>query len=514
MRRDNIELVKEQLRAKSRELSKRDNEKARHDAKIKHVLELSKQKISDLKIVVAEKEEMILTAQAAAPAVATLGFSQKDSGEGEEGESSVQFKEPADQDEPRVVEKIVEKIVEKKIVETREIHVRDPKLVKALKTLKLKYQAISDRVENHKFEKEQLSKERGILTKEVQRLRKEPDKLNWLKSKVEQMDERSKQTQARYEKLLKEKNDLIQSYEQTLFQSEGGKTDTSKLPSEIIKELKEDLGNLSTERDKLNDELLMEKKRFDSKLSEELQKVEEEMEKKSKKMGANKLKQVKSSEQMLEEGEAPIWMTTYADMVTLMLTFFILMYSIAAVNMQKMMEAILGEESASIGLLELLSSAELKESIQSLTGMKSDDILSDITEVAEDQPLDVDTSKSKVVVRIPGNSLFPAGKANLQKGGLPMLDEVIRVISKYPNYVIHIQGHTDDVPIHSDMFPTNWELSAARATAVLRYFIDKGVKPERLTATGYADTFPLATNNTELGRSKNRRVEFVLEKEK
>jgi chemotaxis protein MotB len=64
------------------------------------------------------------------------------------------------------------------------------------------------------------------------------------------------------------------------------------------------------------------------------------------------------------------------------------------------------------------------------------------------------------------------------------------------------------------MFPTNWELSAARATAVLRYFIDKGADPERMTATGYADIFPLVSNETPYGRAKNRRVEFVLEKEK
>ncbi|HBP10772.1 MAG TPA: flagellar motor protein, partial [Nitrospina sp.] len=83
----------------------------------------------------------------------------------------------------------------------------------------------------------------------------------------------------------------------------------------------------------------------------------------------------------------------------------------------------------------------------------------------------------------------------------------------YPDYKIHIQGHTDDDPISTERFPTNWELSAARATAVLRYFFDKGVEPEKMTATGYADTFPLASNDTDQGRTINRRVEFVLEKE-
>ncbi|MFQ5717156.1 MAG: flagellar motor protein MotB [Nitrospinales bacterium] len=79
---------------------------------------------------------------------------------------------------------------------------------------------------------------------------------------------------------------------------------------------------------------------------------------------------------------------------------------------------------------------------------------------------------------------------------------------------MNIQGHTDDVPVATERFPTNWELSAARATAVLRFFIDKGIEPKRLTATGYADIFPLFSNDTEQGRAQNRRVEFVLEKEK
>jgi chemotaxis protein MotB len=216
----------------------------------------------------------------------------------------------------------------------------------------------------------------------------------------------------------------------------------------------------------------------------------------------------------MEDEGAPLWMVTFADMVTLLLTFFILYYSIASMNMQKFKEAIIGEEQASIGLLELLDSAEIKESIQNLTGLKSNDILKDITEVAEESQLDVDTSKAKVIVRVPGASLFQPGQADLQLSARPVLDEVIRVVNKYPDYKIHIQGHTDDESISTERFPTNWELSAARATAVLRYFIDKGASPERMTATGYADTFPLATNDTVPGRAKNRRVEFVLEKEK
>ena len=92
------------------------------------------------------------------------------------------------------------------------------------------------------------------------------------------------------------------------------------------------------------------------------------------------------------------------------------------------------------------------------------------------------------------------------------MNEVIRILRKYPNYQINIRGHTDDTPISTERYPTNWELSSARATAVLRHFIDRGIDTERITATGFADTYPLASNTTEAGRAINRRVEIVLEK--
>jgi chemotaxis protein MotB len=184
--------------------------------------------------------------------------------------------------------------------------------------------------------------------------------------------------------------------------------------------------------------------------------------------------------------------------------------------MQKFKEAILGDESASIGMLEMLDSIEIKENIESLTPTKSKDILTEIKDVAEEksETIDVATDQSKIIVRVPGNSLFESADAFLVKDARETLDEIVQIIKTYPQYKTHIQGHTDDIPISTERFPTNWELSAARATAVLRYFIDKGIDPLKVTATGYADLFPLFTNETEIGRSKNRRVEFVLEKEK
>ncbi|PIQ98192.1 MAG: hypothetical protein COV67_00250 [Nitrospinae bacterium CG11_big_fil_rev_8_21_14_0_20_56_8] len=482
MARESIELIKEQLRAKAREMSRLTSDQAKQEQKVQHLLEVSKQKIAEMKAQLVEKDLQIKRAE-------NLGPSARGSVEIGHAETG-----GADSGGTTVVEK--------------EVHVKDPKLVKALTKLRKKNEDLSTRIEAETEEKNKLTKEKQLLTLEIQRVKKQPDLAKQMKRKVQEMEERTKQNQDKYERLIKEKQELIDSYEKVLFDATGGQG--KKMPSEIIKELKTELEELNKDRDRLERDLMETKRRFDKQLLEKIKEMEAEWGERLKKIKKEKARLVG---EIFEEG-AEGWMVTYADMVTLLLTFFILYYSIASVNMAKFKEAILGEERASIGLLELLDSAEIKENIQQLTGMKSKDIMEDINEVVEDSQLDIDTSEAKIVVRVPGASLFPSGSADLQKEARPVLDEVIRIVKKYPNYKTHIQGHTDDEPIASERFPTNWELSAARATAVLRYFIDKGIDPKKLTATGYADTFPLATNDSELGRAKNRRVEFVLEKEK
>lgn len=524
--RESVEMVKEQLRIQAKELKKRDAEKTKHDAKIKHVLKLSQEKIQVLKNTVAEKEEEIQKVHVSGP---KLAFDKKsDSDKDDDGGSSEkdqqlikELKENLDKEkkDKEKLEEALKKTAEaqpstpapeqapeiKKVIKK----VKDPKLIKALKKLKLKNQELEERMEKQTSITSQNDKEKELLTHELKRLRRQPDASKEIKKKIKAQEKRHKKGIEAYEKIIKEKTELINSYEKVMYdnQDEDGKT---RLPSEIVKELKDNIAGLEKEKDETEKKLIEEKKKFQKKLAEEIEKLEEEWADKLKKLAQRN----KGAQQPEEEEGAPLWMVTYSDMVTLIMTFFILYYSIASMNMQKFKEAIIGEEQASIGLLELLDSAEIKESIQELTQQKSNDILSEMSEVAEDSEMDVETSSAKVVVRVPGANLFKPGKADLELTARPVLDEVIRVINKHPNYKIHIQGHTDDESISTERFPTNWELSAARATAVLRYFIDKGAEPKRMTATGYADTFPLARNDTAPGRAKNRRVEFVLEKEK
>jgi len=123
------------------------------------------------------------------------------------------------------------------------------------------------------------------------------------------------------------------------------------------------------------------------------------------------------------------------------------------------------------------------------------------------------TEGERIIIRIKGTILFPSGDVELFEEAIPIFDDIYSLFNKYADYNIDIKGYTDDTPISSARFPSNWELSAVRATTVLRFFIDQGINPGRMSATGYSDLFPIASNDTVQGRAQNRRVEFVLEKE-
>lgn len=124
--------------------------------------------------------------------------------------------------------------------------------------------------------------------------------------------------------------------------------------------------------------------------------------------------------------------------------------------------------------------------------------------------IDVILNESSVSFRISSEILFPSGEALLQQGGYDVLDQLIPLLTEV-DYRISIAGHTDDVPIQTLQFPSNWELSSARAGSVVRYLQSQGIDPARLTAIGHGSTQPLADNNSNSGRATNRRVELTLE---
>ena len=116
-----------------------------------------------------------------------------------------------------------------------------------------------------------------------------------------------------------------------------------------------------------------------------------------------------------------------------------------------------------------------------------------------------------LVITLSDNILFDSGKAEIKREAFPVLDKVVRTIKRdVPDNNIGIRGHTDNVPITHSNWASNWELATARATNVLHYMESKGIDPDRMSATGYGEHRPIASNATEAGRARNRRVEIVI----
>ena len=128
-----------------------------------------------------------------------------------------------------------------------------------------------------------------------------------------------------------------------------------------------------------------------------------------------------------------------------------------------------------------------------------------------DKQVSVRMQEGGVAIILSDNILFDSGKAEIKRQAYPVLDKVIRIIkTKVSDKNVGIGGHTDNVPITYSKWDSNWELSTARATNVLHYMMKKGVSPDRLSATGYGEHHPVASNTTDAGRARNRRVEIVI----
>jgi len=245
-----------------------------------------------------------------------------------------------------------------------------------------------------------------------------------------------------------------------------------------------------------------------------------------------------------EEG-APSWMVTFADLVTLLLVFFVLLFSMSSVETERFksvmssIQIALNTQSAfsipkvdkDLSLIEPLQELPAIEIVQPQAVEEIDDN-EDIEEEIDDSLelyQDIKTAMhqkqfgehvlihregKRITITVKGALLFDSGESALIPKSLPIFKSILEFFNQYADYSINIKGHTDDRPINTPQFPSNWELSAIRATTVLRYFIVQGIEPERMAASGFAHLLPIAPNNSEENRSKNRRVEFVLEKQK
>ena len=142
------------------------------------------------------------------------------------------------------------------------------------------------------------------------------------------------------------------------------------------------------------------------------------------------------------------------------------------------------------------------------------DLLASLALDPLDKNIEVIVSKGTVSFRISSEVLFNSGEATLNEAGRGVMSRLVPILGKAPGYRVVVEGHTDNMPIQTERFPSNWELSTGRAASVVRHFQGHGIEAARMRATGYADTRPIVSNDTAQGRATNRHVEVILEASK
>ena len=219
------------------------------------------------------------------------------------------------------------------------------------------------------------------------------------------------------------------------------------------------------------------------------------------------------------------WLITYADLITLLLIFFIVMYAISKVDADKFaaIAQALTRALGGSGMVLPHPGASVSPGVgqpQSAVtpgaseGLELARVKSQLEEVLAQRGLNayfsVRQEERGIVLSIQDTVLFDLGKADLRPEARKIIDEVGLVLLQTPNY-IRIEGHTDNWPIHTERFPSNWELSVARACSVVQRLVQGlNFPPERLSATGYGEYRPRAPNDTPENRQLNRRVDFVI----
>ncbi len=222
------------------------------------------------------------------------------------------------------------------------------------------------------------------------------------------------------------------------------------------------------------------------------------------------------------------WMATYADTVTLLLTFFVLLYALSSVDTEKtksisnaFTSMMSGESGNSIleynlynGEVPLIGGeteeyieggkelTEQKKLYNNLKKFVSDNNLQDVVEIIDDE--------RGVAMQLRDNILFETSSSDLREESKEILNKLLTIISPMDNPIL-IEGHTDNRAIKTSKFPSNWELSADRAVNVVRYFVEgMGQDPKRFSAIGYGEFQPVAPNDSYEGMAKNRRVDILI----
>ena len=245
-------------------------------------------------------------------------------------------------------------------------------------------------------------------------------------------------------------------------------------------------------------------------------------------------------------GEGAYWMDTYGDMVTLLLTFFVLLFSFSTIDAAKWMELANALSGTPIVAVEALSASDVKapaiegqnttdktDDNPSSSASDSNQGMGNISDVEKQfdklyqevksyieinglgDKLNVEKQKNGLIlIRMAESALFNSGSAQITSAAKEMLPPIFEIIDKYDDLlkVVRIEGHTDNVPIQNAAFEDNWMLSYTRAHEVVLYMQSVvEIAPEKIDPAGQGEHHPVASNDTEEGKARNRRVDFLLE---
>ena len=229
-----------------------------------------------------------------------------------------------------------------------------------------------------------------------------------------------------------------------------------------------------------------------------------------------------------EGGNSAGWLTTFNDLVTLLMVFFVLLFTMSSVDAKKMQDFQYALQSG-LGILKegqkvniSITTTQPVEDMshigtqpqgvktspkKPLTGLSGDALMKSLE---ADFGIQVTHSHQGIRLSFEDQILFNFGKAGINPAGTALLDQIAKAIQQLPD-AVRVEGHTDNIPIQTARFPSNWELSVARAVNVVKYFAEAcNVDPHRLSAVGYGESRPLVANDSPANRMKNRRVEILL----
>lgn len=190
------------------------------------------------------------------------------------------------------------------------------------------------------------------------------------------------------------------------------------------------------------------------------------------------------------------WVVSYADFVTMLLALFMVLYAVLRIDNQKLME---------------LQKTFTGTPVQNVTKYQANNVEKLLKDnLSHSKSVKIIKNEKGLIIRVNNKVLFDEGSALIKPQAEKTLNEIVTVLTKIDNPVI-IEGHTDSTPIKNAKYPSNWELSTARATNIISYLTKNGgIPPKRLRAVGYGEYMPIADNTTISGRMLNRRVDIIV----